>query len=279
MPLDRVLFLNTGHCSQWEYLAGGSVGRLARFHAVFVALHHPHHGGALIDTGYSEEFFAATRRFPARLYRWATPVTLDPRRNASEVLRSHGIAPDDVRLVFVSHFHGDHVAGLRLFPRATFVYRRSAYESLLGLGAWTQVRHGFVTGLLPDDFADRGQALEENAFVPGPSPLHEFGTLDFWGDNSLRLVDLPGHGEGHTGYVLTTATEQWFYVVDAAWYVDLLLGKRGLPLVSQAIQHSYRSYVETQDRLRRLVAAGGPQLLACHCPRTQELVGRDLCRS
>src|SRR4051812_36379372 len=131
MPLGRVRFLNSGYCTVWDRLAGGPSWGLARFHAVFVYLHHPEHGGALIDTGYSEHFFQATERFPQRIYRWLTPVRLDRRLNAAGVLRSVGVSPDDVRHVFVSHFHGDHVPGLGLFPNAAFVYRRAAHESLM----------------------------------------------------------------------------------------------------------------------------------------------------
>jgi glyoxylase-like metal-dependent hydrolase (beta-lactamase superfamily II) len=271
-----VSFLNSGYCSQWGYLAGGPFWGLARFHAVFVFLRHPTHGSALIDTGYSEHFFPASARFPGRLYRWLTPVHLDPRKNARAVLQAQGIDPDEVRLVFVSHFHGDHVAGLKLFPNATFVYRRESPEWLMKQGAWTQVRHAFLPGLLPDDFTARGQPIEESSFVPGQAPLQEFCTLDYWGDGSLLLVDLPGHALGHTGYVLTTAAEQLFYIVDATWFLDTLLAGRALPRLSRRIQQDYKSYVETQDRLRRLAAAGGPPLVACHCPKTQARVARTV---
>lgn len=272
MPLDRVDFLRAGSCSQWDFFAGGSPWRIARFPASFVHLHHPEHGGALIDTGYSSHFFSATRRFPARLYRWLTPVRLGRDEDARSVLASRGIEPDDIRRVFVSHFHGDHIAGLRLFPNARFVYRRAAHESLIRQDEWTQVRHAFVSGLLPDDFVERGEPIEESRFRPGSAPFHEFHTLDFWGDGSLVLVDLPGHAEGHTGYVLTTASERWFYIVDATWYVDVLLKGRTLPLPSRGVQSDYRQYADTQAKLRRLADASPssavPTLVACHCPQT-----------
>src|SRR4051794_18292513 len=107
MPLQRVTFLNGGHCTQWSYLAGGRSWRRIRFPAVFVYLEHPEHGGALIDTGYSPHFFEATRTFPERLYRWITPVRLDARKQAPAILEAHGISPDRVRRIFISHFHAD----------------------------------------------------------------------------------------------------------------------------------------------------------------------------
>jgi glyoxylase-like metal-dependent hydrolase (beta-lactamase superfamily II) len=272
MFLTRVCFLNGGYCKQLNYFAGRPSWGPGRFHAVFVYLHHPEHGGALLDTGYSPHFFEATRRFPARFYRWLTPVRLDPRQNARAILESQGISPDEVHHLFISHFHGDHIAGLKHFPHATFIYRQATYQSLIQASTWAQVRHAFLARCLPDDFTARGKPIAEASFLPGSPPLGEFRVLDYWGDGSLLLVDLPGHAEGHLGFVLTTARQRWFYIVDATWDVEVMLAGKTLPRLSRRFQHSYPDYVATQDKLRRLAASGGPELLACHCPRTQRHV-------
>jgi glyoxylase-like metal-dependent hydrolase (beta-lactamase superfamily II) len=272
MPFERVRFLNSGYCTQWGYLAGRRSRGWTRFYAVFVHLEHPDHGPALIDTVYSPLFLEATRSFPGRLYRWATPVQLDPRQHAGAVLESRGLRPDEVRRIFVSHFHGDHVAGLRHFPKARFVYRRAAHDLLMGEGRWSQVRHAFLAGLLPADFTARGHGLGEEEFVSGEGPLSEFRVLDYWGDGDLLLVDLPGHAAGHTGYVLRDKAHRLFFVVDATWDVEALLAGRPLPWLSRRLQHSYGEYVRTQEKLRRLAARVGWRFLACHCPRTQAYV-------
>ncbi len=277
MAFRRVCFLNAGYCTQWGYLAGRKTRGLVRFHAVFIYLEHAEHGTALIDTGYSPLFLEATRPFPQRLYRWATPLHLDPRGNAWSILESHGLKPERVARIFVSHFHGDHIAGLRHFPRTTFIYRRASHDALLREGAWQQVRQAFLAGLLPGDFTARGEGLVEDVFRPGTGPLSEFRVHDYWGDGDLLLVDLPGHAVGHTGYLLNTADGQIFYVVDASWDIAGMLEGRTLPRLSQAIQHSYEQYVDTQARLRRFAGRGECPLLACHCPGTQEYVwhGQD----
>src|SRR5258708_21071919 len=110
MSFDRVSFLNGGECSQLDYFAGSTPRGLTRFKSVFLALEHPAHGVSLIDTGYSPLFFDATRSFPRRFYRWTLPVHLDARGHACAILSSRGITP--VREIFISHFHGAHVAGL-----------------------------------------------------------------------------------------------------------------------------------------------------------------------
>lgn len=265
MPFDRVSFVNGGDCAQLGYFAGSASPGPTRFHSVFIVLEHAQHGVSLIDTGYSPFFFDATRAFPRRLYRWLLPVRLDPRAPK----------PAGVREIFISHFHGDHIAGLRNFPEARFVYRRAAHETLMQQSALRQTCHGFLPGLLPDDFTQRGNTIEEQAFVAGPGRFDELRVHDYWGDGDLLLVDLPGHAPGHTGFAFRTHDGQFFYIADACWDRDAMLAGRRLPAVSRWLQDSAEAYADTQERLCRFAAGGGGwELLACHCPRTQTYVER-----
>jgi glyoxylase-like metal-dependent hydrolase (beta-lactamase superfamily II) len=268
MPFDRVSFLNGGECSQLGYFAGSTPRGLTRFKSVFLVLEHPAHGVSLIDTGYSPLFFDATRPFPQRLYRWTLPVHLDAQGDAGAILSTRGIAP--VREIFISHFHGDHVAGLQHFPQARFVYRHAAHAALMHQSPLKQTCHGFLPALLPDDFAQRGNGVDEDEFLPGNSAFRDLRVADYWGDGDLLLVDLPGHAPGHTGFAIRTAHAQFFYIADACWDRDAMLAGRPLPLVSRWLQESIDAYADTQERLRRFAAANAEwEMLACHCPRTQ----------
>jgi glyoxylase-like metal-dependent hydrolase (beta-lactamase superfamily II) len=271
MPFDRVSFLNGGECSQLGYFAGSTRRGLTRFKSVFLVLEHPAHGVSLIDTGYSPLFFDATRAFPRRLYRWTLPVHLDAQGDAGAILSSRGIAP--IREIFISHFHGDHVAGLRHFSQARFVYRHAAHAALMHQSPLKQTCHGFLPALLPHDFAQRGNGIDESAFLPGSGAFRDLRVADYWGDGDLLLVDLPGHAPGHTGFAIRTAHAQFFYIADACWDRDAMLAGRPLPLVSRWLQDSIDAYAETQERLRRFAAANAEwEMLACHCPRTQVYV-------
>jgi glyoxylase-like metal-dependent hydrolase (beta-lactamase superfamily II) len=272
MPFDRVRFFNAGHCTQLGYFAGSTVRGRTRFPNVFIHLEHPRHGVSLIDAGYSPHFFEATEGFPERLYRWTLPVHLDGHGHAAAILQSHGLQPEAVGEVFISHFHGDHVAGLRHFSGARFVHRRAALDSLMRQTALSRVRHGFLAALLPDDFTARGNALEEDAFE---GAFAGFRAVDYWGDGDLLLVDLPGHAPGHTGFAFRTRSEQYFYIADASWDVEAMLAARPLPLITRRLQHSYETYAATQEKLRLFARQGDWTLLACHCPRTQRHVERS----
>jgi glyoxylase-like metal-dependent hydrolase (beta-lactamase superfamily II) len=270
MPFTRITLLNGGHCRQLGYLAGRSSPGPTDFQAVFVLLEHDVHGMHLIDTGYSEDFLAATNDLPEKLYRWTTPVTLHAQQNAAAILAARGIAARDVRSIFLSHFHADHMAGLGHFPEARFVYRRDAYESLQRYGATRRVTHGFLANLLPRDFVARGHALEESQFAPGASPFDAFRVFDYFGDGDLLLVDLRGHSAGHTGFAIRGTSEPVFYIADATWDRDALLAGRRLPAASRWFQQSIVRYEQTQQSLRAFAAAHPEwQMLACHCPRTQ----------
>jgi glyoxylase-like metal-dependent hydrolase (beta-lactamase superfamily II) len=280
MSFTRITFLNAGHCGQFGYFAGRAKPGPTRFYAVFLLLEHERHGVHLIDTGYSDFFVEVTRKFPQKFYRLTTPVTLD--RNAASIIESHDVRADDVQSIFISHFHGDHIAGLRNFPRAKFVYRKQAHESLMQQRVVKQVAHGFLAKLLPDDFEQRGIALDESAFThetprntqPATRDAFEsFRVHDYFGDGELLLVDLPGHSPGHLGFAMRTESQPYFYIADATWDMDAMLNGRPLPAPSRWLQHSSGIYTETQEKLRRFAADHRDwQMLACHCPRTQDHV-------
>jgi glyoxylase-like metal-dependent hydrolase (beta-lactamase superfamily II) len=273
MPFDRVSFVNAGHCTQLGYFAGSAKRGPVKFHSVLLLLEHAEHGASLIDTGYGPWFLEATRTFPAKLYRWTLPVHLPERGDASAILAQRGVT--SVREIFISHFHGDHVAGLRHFPQSTYVYRGEALAALSAQSPLRQTCHGFLPALLPDDFAARGRAIDESQFAPGPDELCDFRVHDFHGDGELLLVDLPGHAPGHTGFAFRTATERFLYVADACWDMDALLSGRSLPFLSRRLQQSPSVYEATQRKLRDFATLHPSwSVLACHCPQTQIHVDR-----
>jgi len=268
MAFDRVSFVNGGDCTQLGYFAGSARRGPVKFHSVFLLLEHAQHGASLIDTGYGPWFLEATRTFPSKLYRWTLPVHLDARGDASQILAQRGVT--SVREIFISHFHGDHVAGLRHFPMSTYVYRGDALATLSAQSPVRQTCHGFLPALLPDDFTTRGRALDESQFTSAVDELSDFRVHDFFGDGELLLIDLPGHAPGHTGFAFRTATERFLYVADACWDMDALLRGRSLPFVSRLLQHSASAYEDTQRKLRDFAARHPDwRVLACHCPRTQ----------
>jgi glyoxylase-like metal-dependent hydrolase (beta-lactamase superfamily II) len=264
--LENVRIFDGGYCIQNMYLSGQRSFGFRKFHALFLHFTHPIFGEAVIDTGYSPAFFEATRSFPARFYRWTTPTLRQNRFQTPDFFSRHKIDSRRVETVFLSHLHADHIAGLCYYPQSKIVCRKSSLDYYLNLSQLKQVKHGFLRKLLPNHFEQRFEQIETESFLVGSQPLQEFQVYDYWKDGSLLLVDLPGHALGQTGFLLRTAEHSnVFYVADAYWSIDVLNSNRKLPYISRMIQHDWKAYQETQDKLRNLPEEMKNRIIATHC--------------
>ena len=125
-----------------------------------------------------------------------------------------GVKPDEVRWIVVSHFHADHVAGLRDFPRAKLFAAESAIEDVTSRRGLSALQHGYMPALLPDDFAARVRPIESLA-GPYLGPLCR--AHDLFGDERFVAVALPGHARGQIGLLAQTDRGERLFVADACW--------------------------------------------------------------
>jgi glyoxylase-like metal-dependent hydrolase (beta-lactamase superfamily II) len=210
--------LQAGYCTCPEHLARGrGPWRNIRFPALFALVQHPGFGNVLFDTGYSTEFFRATRPLPYRLYRHLTPVTLREEEAAVHQLAARGLRPGDVDHVLISHFHADHVSALKDFPQARYLYFPEAYEHVRGRRGWRALSAAYLPDVMPGDFDARAQPLlQVKPLPPAYAPFTE--GADLFGDETLWAVRLPGHAHGQLGLLARTAAQEYFLVADACWH-------------------------------------------------------------
>lgn len=271
-----------GHCVHPRHvvLRDGGLTPM-RFPASFALVRHPRRGPLVFDTGYSERFFAATRRLPARIHRWVTPVTFRPEQDAAQQLATVGVRADEVESVLLSHFHADHIAGLAAFPRAALLHLDSAWRAVRELRGFAGLRRGFLPELVPHDFVQRARALEENALQPLPGECAPFRVgIDLYGDGCIWVVPLPGHAAGQVGLFLRLdGGRDVLLCADACWTAHSYREDRMPHAVTRLLFDDWRAYRDTLRSIHTLhLERPMLEIVPAHCEETLRRYGVDLTR-
>jgi glyoxylase-like metal-dependent hydrolase (beta-lactamase superfamily II) len=254
----KINILHAGYCTAPEHIAiHGGRWRTIRFPAMFALFHHPKFGAMLFDTGYSYRFFDETKKFPKRLYRWTTPVTLREEELAINQLSTFNLQPKDISHVFISHFHADHITALPDFPAARFVYLPHAFGHLRSPSTRSgqtssDMKHAFLRGLIPSDFDSRSQEVDISKPILLSEEYAPFKTgFDLLGDGSLIGVELPGHAHGQMGLFARDESGQiFFFVADAAWLKQSIVENRPPHKVADFLFPDPVAYRETLKDLQ-----------------------------
>jgi len=259
-----------GSCRHPEAMTitGGSLCPVT-FPAMVGVIAHPERGIILFDTGYDPAFITATAHFPERLYRWATPVNIGADAQWQAWLAAHGIAEGDLAGTIVSHFHGDHVAGLGNLAHLPVWCARAGLDDLRTAGRWLRVRKGYLAQCVPADL--QTHFFEEAPEIALPAAFAPFASgRDILGDGSLIAVPLPGHCPGHWGLALCTGEGRFVLLAaDAVWNGASISNRRPPPRITTALLGDTRNYLATLDLLHRAATRNGDlAILPSHCARS-----------
>ena len=246
-------------------IQGGARKQVA-CHSLVALLGHPQGGWLLWDAGYAPHMLTVTQHFPYSLYRLATPLRLRPELAVAAQLPRLGLSPADIRAVLISHFHADHIAGLRDFPHSRFLALPEAYASVANVRGLAALRRAFIPSLLPPDFRSRLALLGD---FTGPELPALGRTLDYYGDGSLLLVRLPGHARGQLGLLAHTARGPIFFVADSCWLARSVQENRPPSLIGGLIADDTTQLAATIARLHTFAQARPDVLIVpSHCPAT-----------
>ena len=130
------------------------------------------------------------------------PSVADEKTMATELKRRTGLAPNDFDMVFITHRHGDHFAGLKHFPKARWVAGNETADILNKTGNFNkrieaagQNLFGVIDiistpGHTPDHHSLRFDYSGLSVIIAGDS----VATKDFWDDrrpyyNALDIIE------------------------------------------------------------------------------------------
>tara|TARA_R110000737_G_scaffold353441_2_gene405391 strand:+ start:2362 stop:3219 length:858 start_codon:yes stop_codon:yes gene_type:complete len=267
-PLVSFELKSAGYCTaSWHHAQKGAPKKTIRFYATYAVIKHPKHGVILFDTGYAKRFFSSTSSYPYKLYRAFTPVFVKPEEEAAAQLKADGTPSEEVRYIIVSHFHADHIGGLKDFPNARFICDRAAYDDIKGKSGLSALKKGFLPAQMPEGFEERTDFLD---IEKGLSKDGHLGNLhDLFDDGTILLTRLDGHAKGQLGALLATEKGRVFLISDAAWlkpaYTDLKLPH---PIV-RLFFNSWAEYRASLNRVHNYHKAHPETLIIpCHCFET-----------
>jgi glyoxylase-like metal-dependent hydrolase (beta-lactamase superfamily II) len=264
-PSLQCHILDTGYCLAWEHhVIQGGQHRQITCHSLAVLLCHPQQGWLLWDTGYAPRMLDVTRHLPFLIYRYVTPLRLDPGLCVAAQLGRWKLKPGDIQHIIISHFHADHIAGLRDFPQAELIASHTAYHDIVRRHGLDALRRAFIPALLPDDFCKRATLLES---FDGPSLPALGPTCDLFGDGSLLLMPLPGHAHGQMGLLAHTERGRILFAADGCWLRRSFRERRPPARVTHLFVDDPQAVCTTIDRLHDFAqACPDVVVVPSHCP-------------
>lgn len=255
--MARLHTFRVGHCTHPACMALKGAGLASRCFPSRAYLIETSHGPVLWDTGYAERFHAATSQGIYRLYPLITPVHFGPDEALVGQLKTLGLSAGDVRTVVMSHFHADHIAGIRDFPAARLLASGTGWAAVRGLSGLQAVRQAFVPALLPPDVEARLDFVEQLPRVVLPPECQPFTEgFDVTGSGEVLIVELPGHAVGHLGAFVREEGGWTLLASDAAWADESYRTLRGPSELSFLIQHNRAAYYRTLRQLHTLHQGG-----------------------
>ncbi len=200
VPVSGMLNLDNPQTKPYLQERAGAGSDLAKSIDVEVYAHwirHPEKGDILIDSGLDARFRNTARgSLKGLISRWIVEDSVQ--LIGQDILSQIEENDIDVKMVFLTHVHGDHSSGLPVLPLGIPVVL-GKNESL----------HQYPLIMYNDHFdnIDVLRTLDfDGSSVLNVSPLGKM--IDIFGDGSLWAISTPGHTTGHVSY-LVNATDGW----------------------------------------------------------------------
>jgi glyoxylase-like metal-dependent hydrolase (beta-lactamase superfamily II) len=263
--MAKITAFRVGHCTHPSCMALKGSGIKSKCFPSRAYLIETRKGLYLWDTGYADRFREVTSKGIYKLYAWATPVSFDAHESLQGQLKAFGVQPSEIDTLVLSHFHGDHIAGIRDFTAVRILCSSPCWEAVRGLSGFSAVRKAFVPELLPPDISGRLSFVESYSECALPAELYPFTVgRDLTGTREIFVVGLPGHVTGHIGAFVLEDGGWTLLASDAAWMPESYEQLRGPSELSFIIQDSRSDYYQTLRKLHALYRSGNTSIRISH---------------
>ena len=168
-----------------------------------------------------------------------------PTGGLSASMATAGVQPGAVTDIFISHSHGDHVAGLvgaggaPAFPNAAVHISANEWAAMQANAQLASL----VTAITPS----------VTTFAPGADLV----------PGTVRAVDIQGHTVGHSGYVITSDSASLLYIGDTMHHSVISVQR---PDWTIAFDGDAPAAQESRKAVLASAAADGQRVYAFHFP-------------
>lgn len=162
-------------------------------------VHHQEKGDFLLDVGLDSSYF----KDPCGGLEGTSvdEYQQEENQNIAYHLEKRDIS---LKMVFLSHLHSDHAAGVRELPQnIPYITGKGEYKEY-----HPEVHGDFLEGL--EELFEIDYSKAQNMPFLGPS-------VDLLGDGSLWAIHTPGHTPGHSSFLVNGMDGPIFMVMDAAF--------------------------------------------------------------
>ena len=152
-------------------------------------------------------------------------------------LKQIGVKPDQIEMVGISHFHGDHTGQARYFPNATLVIGKGDWDALKSPGEHLKQEREDLAHWLTGP----GKAIP----VPGDADMFE--------DGRVVMLAMPGHTPGHTALLVRLASGPVLLSGDQYHFTEAV-ANRGVPAFNENRADTLASHDRFDEIARKLRA-------------------------
>ncbi len=204
----RISYIETAYAETPEAFAyaGGSLFKSKKLSHMAVYVSHPK-GDFLFDTGLGDNI---DEQFET-MQGWLKPFFKYTKINsAKSVLLKNNI---DIKKIYLSHMHWDHVSGIDDFPQANIFTTETEYK-------FATSEKASPPAFIHSQYQNKKTKWNFIKFDSGPYEIFDH-SFDLYGDGSIVFVKLIGHSPGSIGmFVNFSLSKRFFFTGDITWSIE-----------------------------------------------------------